>query len=241
MATALDLITGALRKIGQYSPGETLDAVDANDALDMLNGIVDIWSNEHLAVFNNVETVFSLVPGQRVYTIGAGGDVNVPRPLRITNAYTRITTGGNQGVDFACQEVSGDKYTAIGLKGQPGPWPKFLYYNTGFPLAQLYLWPVPSGTAEFHLWTDQVLSRFNLTDAINLPQGYYLALQFSLAVILAPEYGMEAPMTVKEMAGSLRRVLKATNATPQAEASLDVAAMTSGTVNDAGWILSGGF
>jgi hypothetical protein len=50
--TALDLITGALRKIGQYAPGEAVDSQDANDALDSLNGMLDLWTNQNLSVFN---------------------------------------------------------------------------------------------------------------------------------------------------------------------------------------------
>lgn len=242
MPTALDLIQGALRKIGQYAPGETLAAADANDALSTLNGILDIWSNEHLAVYNNVENILTLTPGKTTYTVGQGGEFNIQRPLRITNIYTRITTSGS-AVDFPCQEVSTDKYTAIGLKSQPGPWPKILYYNTSYPLAEMYLWPVPSQAGEMHVWSDMVLTNLALTDTLSLPQGYFLALQYALATYLAPEYGTdtETLVTVSRMAESLKRVLKAQNATPQSEVPLDVAGLSVGAGNDAGWILTGGF
>lgn len=242
MTTALDLITGALRKIGEFAPGETLPASDSADALSVLNGLIDIWSNEHLAVYNNVETIFALIPGKNVYTIGSGGDVSITRPLRITNMYTRLTTSGS-AVDFPCNEVSGDKYTALGLKSQPGPWPKMAYYNTGFPLAQLYFWPVPSSGGEFHMWSDMVLTNLALADTLNMPPGYFLALQYNLAMMLAPEYGTD-PQTllpVAQMAKQLKKVLKSTNAQPQSEVVLDVASISSRSSNDAGWVLSGGF
>lgn len=242
MPTALELIQGALRKIGEFAPGETLPASDSTAALELLNGLLDIWSNEKLAVYNNVENIFTLTPGKNVYTVGTGGEINIPRPLRVTNMYTRLTTTGS-AVDFPCAEISGDKYTAIGLKSQPGPWPKMAYYNTGYPLAQLYFWPVPNAGGEFHLWTDMVLTTLALSDQIQLPQGYYLALQYNLAVILAPEYGTDAQtlLPVAQMAGRLKKILKSTNAAPQAEVPLDVASMSSRSANDAGWILSGGF
>lgn len=242
MSTALDLIQGALRKLGEFAPGETLPASDANDALDVLNGLIDIWSNEHLSVYNNVETIFTLIPGKNVYTVGASGDVNITRPLRITNMYTRLTTSGS-AVDFPCYEVSTDKYTALGLKSQPGPWPKMAYYNTGYPLAQLYFWPVPTSGGEFHMWSDMVLTNLSLATTLQLPPGYYLALQYSLAVMLAVEYGTDQAILgpVAKLAGSLKKTLKSNNMQPQSEVVLDVASVSSRSSNDAGWILSGGF
>ena len=71
--TALDLITGALRKIGQYAPGEVISAADANDALDTFNGLLDLWSSQKLSVFNVIETVLNLTAGQSTYTMGVGG------------------------------------------------------------------------------------------------------------------------------------------------------------------------
>ncbi|HET8707299.1 MAG TPA: hypothetical protein VFM46_13430, partial [Pseudomonadales bacterium] len=222
MTTALDIISGALRKIGAYQAGDSIDVDDANDALVVLNDLMDSWSNEHLAIFNNVESTFTLQAGVQSYTIGnpsggtflgttlnnsptisgvtvpanikAGGsvtgpnipagakvlsfnsgagtvtltanatatnailtpfsytvpgDVPITRPLRITNAYTRLATSGYSSLDYPCEEISGDQYTSIGLKNQPGPWPKVFYYNTDFPYATIYFWPVPTMNGVF--------------------------------------------------------------------------------------------
>ena len=99
--TALDLITGALRKIGQYAPGESLSYNDAADAMDVLNGMLDIWSNQKYFAYNNIETTFILQPGKIKYTVGPGAEIDMQRPIRITTAYSRRTTG-NGAVDFGC-------------------------------------------------------------------------------------------------------------------------------------------
>lgn len=44
MATALDLITRALRKLGVYAAGEDPDAEDAEDCLAALNDMLAGWS-----------------------------------------------------------------------------------------------------------------------------------------------------------------------------------------------------
>jgi hypothetical protein len=237
--TAQDLITGALRTIGQYAPGETLSADDANDAIDALNGLLDVLSNESLAVYNNNENIITLTPGKLSYTVGSGGDINIQRPLRITQAYTRLT-GTNGSIDFPCELVETNQYTSIGYKNQPGPWPKMAYYNASFPLATLYFWPVPSGSYEFHFWTDMLLQSVNLTTQLTLPQGYYLYLQFALAEIMATKYGMEPPPTVKQMASRFLKAIKANNQEPDRMAFID-GALVASNVHDAGFILTGGF
>ena len=239
MTTTLDIIRGALRGIGQYTTGETIDGQDAQDALDVLNGMLDMWSNEHLAVYNNIENVVNFVSGKAVYSVGPGGDWNIPRPLRISSAYTRITS--NSTVDFPCDEISFDRYSSIGMKSQPGPWPKAFYYNTNYPLGEIRVWPVPQAGYEFHIWADMLFSGTNaLTDVISMPPGYVLGLQRNLSLLLAPEYGVSPSPELKEQARSFKRILKDTNATPQAISTYD-GALVIGNANDAGFILTGGF
>lgn len=237
--TGLDLVTGALRKIGQYAPGETLSANDANDALDVANGLLDLWSNQHLTVYNNVETVMPLNAGQATYTVGTGGYFNIERPLRIDKAYSRMNTS-NSTVDYQCEISTLNKYGSLGLKSQPGPWPKILYYDTGYPLATLYFWPVPSQNVEFHMWTDQVFSSLTLTGLINMPRGYYMGFQMAVAELLCPEYGIPVPPDIRRFAKEFRAILKAINAQPQSEVPMD-GAIVATNGNDAGWYLMGGF
>ncbi len=68
--TANDLILGALRFINQYAPGESLDAADADDALDTLNDLLESWSTDEASVFASVENILTFTPGQYQYTIG---------------------------------------------------------------------------------------------------------------------------------------------------------------------------
>ena len=238
--TALDLITGTLRKIGQYAPGEAITAADASDALDTYNALLDMWSNQKLAVFNTIETVVNLTAGQNTYTMGIGGYFNIERPLRLVRAYSRLNSTGSSSVDFPMQIVGVQKYTNIGMKNQPGPWPKIGFYNPTYPLATLIIWPVPQRNIEFHLWSEIVLSSVNLNTVLNLPRGYYLALQFALAELLCPEYGMAVPPDIKRFAKEQKAVIKALNGNPQTETGVDGAIAANGGIN-AGFILTGGF
>lgn len=70
MTTALEIITGALKRSGSYSPGESLAAADSADALETLNDMLDSWSTDQASVYASSENTFTFVPGQYQYTIG---------------------------------------------------------------------------------------------------------------------------------------------------------------------------
>ena len=58
MAKPIDIITGALKDIGALAAGESPTSDAAQDALDMLNLLVDQWSNENMMVFNIQEIIY---------------------------------------------------------------------------------------------------------------------------------------------------------------------------------------
>ena len=70
MTTAIDVISRALKDIGALEAGETPTPDAATDALDMLNDMLDQWSNEEQIVFNFTEIIFPIIQGQTQYTIG---------------------------------------------------------------------------------------------------------------------------------------------------------------------------
>lgn len=75
MATALDLISGALLDIGARSAGEPVSVDDANEAFILLNQMLDQWSNESMMLSYKQEVIHEIVGGMYVYTIGNEGDV----------------------------------------------------------------------------------------------------------------------------------------------------------------------
>ena len=70
MAMPIDIISRALKDIGAIANGETPTPDEAQDAFDMLNDLIDQWSNESFMVFNVTEIIFPVVNGQTQYTIG---------------------------------------------------------------------------------------------------------------------------------------------------------------------------
>jgi hypothetical protein len=70
MTMPIDIISRALKDIGALEAGETPTPDAAQDAFDMLNDLIDQWSNEDMMVFNFQEIIFPVISGQTQYTIG---------------------------------------------------------------------------------------------------------------------------------------------------------------------------
>jgi hypothetical protein len=70
MTKPIDIISRALKDIGALEAGETPTPDAAQDAFDMLNDLIDQWSNEDMMVFNYQEIIFPVISGQTQYTIG---------------------------------------------------------------------------------------------------------------------------------------------------------------------------
>jgi len=70
MTMPIDIISRALKDIGALEAGETPTPEATQDAFDMLNDLVDQWSNEDMMVYNTTEIIFPLIAGQVQYTIG---------------------------------------------------------------------------------------------------------------------------------------------------------------------------
>ena len=74
MATALDIISSALRKIGVLAEGEVPSAAQASDALSDLNDLIDQHAAERLQIFHTTRTPFTIVANKETYLIGSDFD-----------------------------------------------------------------------------------------------------------------------------------------------------------------------
>ena len=91
MTTPAELITLALKQSGVLGVGQTASAEDMNDAFKLLQMMLGQWQVDRFMVFHLV-TNSILCTGQQSYTIGPGGNINIPRPDRISSAFVRQLT-----------------------------------------------------------------------------------------------------------------------------------------------------
>jgi hypothetical protein len=118
-----------------------------------------------------------------------------------------------------------------------------IYYMPAETLGTLYVYPNPS-QGELHLFTQTIFRSFgSLTDTINFPQGYNMALRWCLAERLMPMYGKKDQIQVAMInayAAQAKATIKRTNMRPP-QVSRYPDALMMGKAKDAGWILDGGF
>lgn len=198
MTTALDLITEAMDDAGIIGVGQTPLAEDTTKALRRLNAMIAQWNRRRWLVYHLEDVVFQAT-GALSYSIGSGGDIAATRPDRIEAGFFRQTVGNapNQ-VDYPLWVLDArEEYNRIALKNMPS-FPQYLFYDSAFPLGNIFIWPVPSSLYEIHLSVKSTLQQFeSLGDAFNLPPEYEECIRLNLAVRLRVAYqlGMDQQLT----------------------------------------------
>ncbi|MBB3521049.1 hypothetical protein [Rhizobium sp. BK456] len=213
MTTARDLINDALKDAGAIGVGQTALAEDINDGLKRLNAMMAQWSRQRWLVYHLIDVAFQ-ADGSLNYSIGSGGDLNYPRPDRVEAAFFRQVVGvpGNQ-VDYPLDILnSREDYNQIALKSMDS-FPACLFYDSGYPLGYVYIWPVPSNQYEIHLSLKATLTAFaSLNSEVNLPPEYEEALRVNLAVRLKVKYQMPMDPQLIGLAKSALNVIRNSNA-----------------------------
>jgi len=207
--TALDIIKSSLRLLQVLSEDVVLTDNEANDALQCLNSIIGgAWANESLMVSHVTKESFPLIAGKNPYTIGIGGDFNTIRPIAIEAATISI-----RGVDFPIRPMAYDDWAMVRLKTLTvKTYADYFYLDATYPLATLYLYPIPGETSDITLYSRKPFTMFyNLTDIVDLQPGAARALKYQLAVELAPEYQASAGEDVKKLLMEAKAGIKRTN------------------------------
>lgn len=228
MATTRQLITGALRLINVVQANENPTADDMDISLQALQGLMDSWSTEKLAMFVLKQYYFPLTANQKDYTLGAGGDWDIARPMGIekmsVSLYATLVwnvdhwdmTNSPTTFDLPTESLTDAQYAAIPVKNQTAPYPLKFYDNGNYPLRTVSVWPVPSTNPAVTLWLWQPLATLaTLDDVVNFPKGYERALRFALAVELAPEFGKEVSQDVVATMVTSKAALKRINSRNQ--------------------------
>lgn len=189
--TALDICTDSLELLQVYSPGEQISDADAERTLSVLNDMLDSWSNLTLSCFNILEQSFPLVGGQQSYTVGPGGQINGPRPIKVLDgpgtAYVQDFNGNNYGVSV----VPRDQWNLYGNRSEliTSDFPDTLFYDPQFPLGIINVMPVP--TINYTMFFDsysQLADLSDLTATLSLPPGYKRAIVTNLALSAKPYF-----------------------------------------------------
>lgn len=209
MATALDLISSALRLINVMAAGEPTPIDMANDSLEVLNDMIDSWNADRLAIYTIQSNDFPFVLNQQTYTLGTGGNFNIPRPPKITGMSTIQLNNGNVPVEIPIAMYTVEDWqTKVPVKSVQGSIPLICYDDQAFPLRNLNFWPIPNAPLnDVRIYSWAALPAQSLASQVVFPPGYRQAFRYNLAALLAAEFAAQLPQVVATTAvESLARV-----------------------------------
>lgn len=210
MATAGELINGALRLIGLLAEGESPSPETSQDALTAFNEMVESWNTERLAVFSTQDQVFTWPSSTQSRTLGPTGDFVGQRPIDLDDStyFRDPLTNVSYGIKFVNQQ----QYNGIAVKTVTSTYPQVMWTNMTYPDIEMYVYPVPLRDLEFHFVSVEPLTQpASLTTDMLFPPGYKRCFRFNLACEIAAEAGVEPPPTVQRIAMASKRTLKRIN------------------------------
>ena len=184
--TRNNLLTAALRIVGAAASGETPSPTEISEANDALNDILKAWTADGLHLWKRTEISNTLIVGQANYTIGTNGQINTTRPTEIVTAWRRDTSN----IDRELTRISIQEYDRLPNKNTSNGAVIQYAYEPTRSNAKIYVWP-PESTANCSIRMRVVLPIEDtdaVSDDVDIPQEWFLALKWSLAAEIGPEY-----------------------------------------------------
>jgi hypothetical protein len=208
MATAIELINGALRLIGVLAEGENPSPESAQDALSALNQLLDSWSAAGIACHAVQVQTIPWPANTQTLSVGPTGDFVGNRPVSIRPA----TYYTDNGIDHTLELIDEATFKSVSMKDLQGSSPDYLYANYTLPNVELTLYPIPASSITLHLSSVEELSQVAaLHSSVTIPPGYLRALRYNLATELAAEFGVEPSLHVQKNAWQSKRFIKKAN------------------------------
>jgi len=206
MATGQSIVEDALLDIGVGSPGEAVEQSLLNHGLRVLNRMWSSWSAEIAPIYSSTFESLTWTADSQSMTIGSGGDLDTARPIEITGIQTRKDT-----LDYTLNQITLEQYQTTVLKTVSTDYPEVYAYQKDYTLGRIYIYPVPSSNIDIRITSKKALTAFTMSGTISLPDGYELAVQKNLTILLAPAYGKSVRSEVIEQAFKAKAAIMSVN------------------------------
>lgn len=184
VSTVADIVRGALQALGVVAAGEVLSGADSGLGLELLNGLLGQFEAEQFLLPWRTRTTATLTANQSSFTVGAGGNIAIVRPVYF-DQINYLDTSLDPDQEFPLVSLTDDAYASLAAKAQTANAPSHYYYNPTFTSARgtLIPYPIPtSATLQWVLYTQTAIARFTaLTDSFSLPPAWERMLRTNLA------------------------------------------------------------
>lgn len=178
--TANRIIRDAMQDAGKLEDGDDPTSEDYAKYTNRLNDMINFWQIKGIKLWSLIDQVVTLVAGQAAYTIYPGGNVSMTKPLRVVDGYFLDANSNKTPLTV----LSWDEYTRLSNVTQQGAINSY-FVDKQQTMLKVSFWLVPDATAALgsvHLILRQQLTNFTgITDTLNFPPEWYLALRWGLA------------------------------------------------------------
>lgn len=212
MITVGEVLSDAAIEAGVLSPGEDLPAEDTQFALRTLNRMVERWNSERLMIYTLNRNVFTLVALQQSYTLGTGGNFNIPRPVKM-DMISVIPVGGLPEIPI--RDMSDEEWRGIAVKQTQSAFPTMVWWDGNTPLNTAYFWPVPTTAAQVVIYSwGRISALTGLTTQLQFPDGWEEAIVTNLALMLCSSYGKTPSQVLMSRASTSKNSIQNLNTEP---------------------------
>lgn len=183
-----DIITESLQLCGVLADGESPTSAQLTSCSRTLNMLISAWQADGMQMYRKTTYSITLVAAQKTYAFGSGGAVTEV-PTRLFQAWRRDT----DNIDTPLTQISQQEYLNLSSKSSQSTPTSFYYEHFGHT-ATLYIWPTASTGVTDTLYVMGERPIYDFDSASNdadIPNYYFLALAYGLAVAISPKYGVD--------------------------------------------------
>ena len=181
--TVLGILEGAYRIVGVKSDDRALSKNQIQEALALLNALLDEFASESLLIAYDDLLTFNLVDGQRDYIISqeAGADVTANKLVRLKYVWL-VKDGIQYPINIVDDDYFYGRYVNLSIKARPNQ----VFLQNQVSKTTLTFLQIPDFAYECGIKGKFVLDNLTSlnTEITTLPKYYYLFLHFALAKLL---------------------------------------------------------
>lgn len=186
-----EIISASLRKLGVLAEQQTASTEQITTGAQALNSLITFFQTKGMPLWKRTTQTITLVLGQQTYTITEV--VKVPQVVLL------FTTGATQ---YELIEKSLYDFNQLPSGAPNAGTPVHYYFQPGLANGTLGIWPAPDAGAVTNNQLSVVKQKkfdgfFAAGETPDFPSYYTDALVYTLAVRLAPEYGV--PLQDRQM------------------------------------------
>lgn len=182
--TLAAIVTATLQEMGALGVADTADPDVATYLKGKWNRLMDTWNVEAAGAYASDPQSFTITANLNPHTIGPSGSTPTwtrdPRPNEIENVGLVISGTTDIFIPIVMHDEAW--YANLSVPDLTSTYPTDGYYNPGWPLGSLYLYPVPTAANSIAFTTRIAFAQASLlTSLVWLPPGYLNATIMTLA------------------------------------------------------------